>query len=252
MPNRYVRDQLILIALAMAQLPNLEVHDAPNGVVQQNAYSIQWLQDILDFWYHMVPFSATVKKVSINCTAHSDTITMPSDFILDVRNGLLTRRVPDNSNSYERRMRMPLQKFINRQITFQGATEVNFPLYYCVAGDDGDVLTQQQTMLVTPTPTINTQCLLWYYQLPPPLEANHRPKFPNDYVCIEYLRIRAHEWQGLYEPGTAQKFCNTIVANMKANNLMNEPEDDEIPMDENVYLKRNSADMNTYRWMGPV
>ena len=235
----------------MAQLPNLEVHDAPNGVVQQNAFSVQWLQDILDFWYHMVPFSATVKKISINSVANIDSIILPSDFILDVRNGLLVRKVPNDANSYQRRLRLPLQKFINRQVIFQGSTDVNFPLYYCIVGDDGSVLTQQQTMLLTPTPTIIAQCQLWYYQLPPPLEANHRPKFPNDYVCIEYLRIRAHEWQGLYEPGTSQKFCDSIIKNMKANNLMNEPENDEIPMDENVYLKRNSDTVDMWGWMGP-
>jgi hypothetical protein len=252
MPNRYVRDELISIALQMAQLPNLEVHDMPNGVVQQNAFSIQWLQDILDFWYHMVPFSATVRKISLTCTANSDNILLPTDFILDVRNGLLVRKVPDNANSYERRLRTPLQKFINRQMMYQGAVNVNFPLYYCVAGDDGNVLTQRQTMLITPTPTINTQCQLWYYQLPAKLEANQKPKFPNDYCCIEYLRIRAHEWQGLYEPGTAQKFCDKIVASMKSAGLMNEPEDDEIPMDEQVYIRRNQDSTNTYAWLGPV
>lgn len=231
-------------------MPNLSVHDAPNGVVQQNAYSIQWLQDILDFWYHIVPFSATVVKHPLTCTANNDTIILPEDFILDVRNGLLVQSIPGDNTSYIRRYRMPLQKFINRQLTNQKATDVKHPNYYCIIGDDGDVFSQRQTMKITPTPSINTSCQLWYYQLPAALEANHKPKYPNDYCCIEYLRIRAHEWQGLYEPGTAQKFCDKIVSSMKSAGLMNEPEDDEIPFDEQVYKKTDS--IQTYSWMGPV
>lgn len=249
MPNRYVRDQLVLIALDMAQLPNLTVHDAPNGVVQQHAFAIQWLQDILDYWYHMCPFSATVVKQPMSLTANTDTVTLPDDFILDVRNGLLVQTTPGDNTSYRRRFRVPLQKFINRQVVYQKSTHINYPDFYCVVGDDGNIMTQHQTMKVTPTPSINTQCQLWYYQLPAVLKANQKPKFPNDYCCVEYLRIRAHEWQGLYEPGTAQKFCDKIVSSMKASGLFNEPEDDEIPFDEQSYRKTDSNG-NPFSWMG--
>lgn len=250
MPNRYCRDELILVMLGMVQLPNLEVHDGPNGVVQQDAYAIQWLQDILDFWFHMMPFSATVKKIALTCTANNDTLIMPSDFILDVRNGLVAQTIPGDNNSYKRRFRAPLQKFINRQLDNQGAQNVKFPNWYCIVGDDGVLTTQYQTMKITPTPTIATLCQLWHYALPPRIEANQKPKFPNDYVCIEYLRIRALEWAGIYEPGTAHKFCEKIVSSMKAAGLMNEPEDDEIPMDEQVYQRSNPGN-NRNRWMGP-
>jgi hypothetical protein len=250
MPNRYTRDELILVALQMAQMPNLEVHDAPNGVVREDAFMIQWLQDILDFWHHFVPFSATVKKISVNCTVNSDSISLPSDFILDVKNGLLTQAIAGDTKSYRRCMRLPLQKFINRQVYYQTTTDVKYPLFYCISGDDGNVLTQKQTMLVTPTPTIATVCQLWYYQLPPPLEANHRPRVPNDYVCTEYLRLRAHEWQGLLEPGASQKFCHAIIKNMQGSHLLNEPEDDEIPMDQNTFMRQNTV--SPYHWMGPL
>lgn len=250
MPNRYCRDELILIMLGMVQLANLENHDAPDNVVSEEAYSIQWLQDILDFWFHMVPFSATVKKQGVSCTAHSDTLILPADFILDVRNGLVVQTIPGDENSYVRKHRTPLQKFINRQLDKQNSQNVTYPEWYCVVGDDGVITTQYQTMLITPTPTIATQCQLWYYSLPPRIEANQKPKFPNDYVCIEYLRIRALEWAGIFEPGTAHKFCEKIVASMKAAGLMNEPEDDEIPMDEQVYT-RTAWGTNRNRWMGP-
>jgi hypothetical protein len=252
MTNRYVRDELIHTALQMVQLPNLEIHDMPDGVVLQNAYCIQWLQDILDFWHHMVPFSSTVRKAPLNATANSDTILLPQDFILDVRNGYIVQRIPGNSQSFARRYRVPLQKFINRQLGAQSQQPqvIPFPNYYCISGDDDIVTSQRQTMLITPTPTIATQGYLWYYQLPAALEAAQKPRCPNDYVCIEYLRIRACEWAGLYEPGTAQKFCQAIIASMKANGLMNEPEDDEIPFDEQVYHKGIDVEMSTFGWMG--
>lgn len=250
MPCRYTRDEIIKIAINQARLPNLEVHDCPEGVVQQDAYAIEWVQSIVDFWFHMMPFSSTVIKVDITCIAHSDSITLPTDFIIDVRNGLLVQTVLNDSNSYKRRRRLPLQKFINRQETFQGAVDVHYPLYYCIAGDNGDTQHAQQTMLITPTPTISTLCKLWYYKLPPVLDANQSPKLPSDYVAIEYVRLRALEWSGIFEPGTAQKFCDKIVSGMKAAGLMNETEDDEIPFDDEVYIRRNTG-WNNYSWMGP-
>lgn len=250
MPNRYTRDELIIIALDQAMVPSLQIHECPNGVVQPDAFAIQWLQDIIDFWYHLVPFSATVKKVSLNCVANSDTILLPTDFIVDVRNGFVVQTVPGNLQSFRRRLRLPLQKFISYQLSYQSqGANVLFPNYYSINGDDNVVFTQRQTMLVTPTPTIATVGHLWYYALPLKLEANHFVKMPNDYACIEYVKIRAWEWIGKYNPGTAQQFCDKIVATMKSAGLMNEPEDDEMGFDELTY-KRGGYDGTSYHWMG--
>ncbi len=249
MPNRYARDELIKIALQMVQLPNLEVHDMPNGVVQPNAFAIQWLQDILDFWYHMVPFSATVKSTALNCVANQNYVTLPSDFILDVRNGFVVERIPGNAASKRRVIRVPLQKFINRRLLYQTSTNVDYPNFYCIQGDDDNVSTQFQRMQITPTPSISTNGELWYYALPATLESNQKPKFPNDYVCAEYIRIRALEWARVYEPGTAHKFCEKVIAGMKSAGLMNEPEDDEIPFDD-LTFRRGYEGGTAYAWMG--
>ena len=250
MPSRYVRDELIIKALDMAQVPNLNSHDIPGNVVQQDAYAIGWIQDIIDFWYHMVPFSSTVTNVSLNCVANSDQITLPSDFILDVRNGYLVETVPSTTTSMKRVIRVPLQKWLNRQVVFQNpANTVNHPYFYVVQGKTAAGL---QLLKVTPTPTINTVGTLWYYQLPPILDANDKPTFPNDYCIVEYVRIRALEWCRAYDPGTSQKFCDKIVAGMKANGLMNEPEDDELPFDQLQYRKTiDYRTAYTYGWMGP-
>jgi hypothetical protein len=122
------------------------------------------------------------------------------------------------------------------------AATVLYPSFYMIQGS---------TMKVTPTPTITATGTLWYYQLPPALQADDKPLFPNDYVCIEYIRIRALEWSRIVDPGTAQKFCEKIVGGMKAAGLMNEPEDDEIPFDEQVYSKGGRYGSNSYSWMEP-
>lgn len=251
MPNRYTRDELIIKMLDMVNLPNLKISEAPNNVVKQGAMSIGWLQDIIDFWFHMCPFSATVKKITLNATAHSDTILLPDDFILDVRNGYLIQEIPSDNLSYKRILRVPTQKFINRELAFQKSSNVNYPYFYCVM--DYDTIEQVQLMKITPTPDIATQGKLYYYALPPVLSAGEKPRFPNDYVCIEYMRIRALEWSNLMEPGTAQKFCDKIVGGMKAAGLMNEPEDNEIPFDDLTFRKRgvDNAAYNSYGWMGP-
>lgn len=248
MPNRYTRDELIRIALSMAQLPNLDIHDIPDGVVQPDAHSIQWLQDILDFWYHMVPFSATVDSTELPMTANIATVSVPADFILDVRNGYLVQTIANDALSYRRMVRLPFQKFLTRSISSQKATNVTYPYCYTVVGEDAAGL---QTIRVAPIPTQLVNGELWYYKLPTALSSNSKPSFPNDYVCTEYIRIRALEWARVYEPGTAHKFCERIIAGMKAAGMMNEPEDDEVPLD-NLSFKGGSASNQyaTYAWMG--
>jgi hypothetical protein len=248
MPNRDCRDKLILTALDMALTPNLEIHDAPDGVVQPDAFSIAWLENIIDYWYHIVPFSTTITKVSLNATANGSTIILPADFIVDVRNGYLVQTVPNDALSYDRTRRVPLQKFITRQISFQRSINaVLFPYFYTVA--QIDPTTKRQLLSITPTPTIATQGQLWYYALPARLGADDIPPFPAARIMVEYLFIRAREWSGIMPPGSAQGYCDKLLASCKAAGLLNEPEDDEIPMDGDVY--RHGRDMTTYSWMGP-
>lgn len=249
MPNRYCRDELIKVALDMVHLPNLEAHDMPHGVVQQDAFAIQWLQDILDFWYNMIPFSSTVTSAPLPIAAHQSTLVLPEDLILDVRNGYIVRTILDNPQSNKRMRRLPFQKFLPRTVHYSNAVQASilYPYFYCIIGRQGN----QQTMMVAPVPTVNVLGTLWYYQLPPRLEAGDKPTAPSDYICAEYIRVRALEWANLIEPGMAQKFCDKLVGAAKAAGLLNEPEDDEVPFDD-LTLQRGTGYSNTYAWMGPI
>ena len=240
MPCRLTRDEIILTGLDMAQAPNLKKHDAPEGVVLESAFSVKWLQDILDFYYHKAPFSTTVQReFSLNIPPNTKFVTAPSDFILDVKHGYVIQETEDLS-SRRRLLRVPLQKWINRDLWVR-PNDVDFPDYYMVQGRE---------LHITPVPTRATVTgFLWYYALPAKLEANDIPDVPNEYFLYEYIRIRALEWVGFYDPGTAVKYTDKLVGGMKAQGLMNEPEDDEIPMDLNVY-RRNPRFVNAYAWMG--
>jgi hypothetical protein len=244
MPSRYTRDELIRIAISMAQVPNLEHHDIPNGVVQVDAFAIQWLQDILDFWYHMVPFSSTVTKTSVPVLAQTNDIPLPDDFILDVRNGYIVQATSETT-SKRRTHRVPLQTWINRDLYYQSTTNPSHntcPGFYMI---------QDGMLKVTPQSSVARSAELWYYALPPILESHQKPTFPNDYVITEYIRIRALEWCRAIEPGIAQKFCDKIMASMKANGLLNEPEDDAIPFDDLTY-RHHGTGQTAFSWMGPT
>ena len=247
MPNRYTRDELVKIAMDQAQIAAVEAHDAPDGVVQDDAYTVQWLQDIIDFWYHWCPFSATVEAdYSFTISANTTTVKLPTDFILDVRNGVIIQTT-DSDNSKKRMIRTPLQKWMNRNLQWQNTT-AQYPIFYMVQGyNEAD---NTQNLRIAPASNTDRNAWLWYYKLPSKLTSTSKPRFPNDYVMIEYVKIRILEWARVYEVGTAQTFCDKILAGMKSAGLMNEPEDDEIPFDNFLYTKEPTL-VNTYAWMGP-
>src|SRR5262245_53283990 len=107
---RYTRDQIIHRALLAAKLPNLIVHDMPDGVVSQDADMLFWLQEILDYFYTHCPVAMTVHSVELNCTAQSNQLILPEDFSIDVRNGYLHQMIPGDPYSYQRTQRTSYQK----------------------------------------------------------------------------------------------------------------------------------------------
>jgi len=250
MVNRYCRDELILNMLLLVQNANLEHDEAPGGVVQPTAMSIQWLQDILDFCYHKSPFSSTVTHAPLSCTAQSDTITLPSDFILDVRDGYLVQSIAGDPLSLVRVFRRSFQDLLDQVLGSQRLTGSNYiyPNFYSVVERDAQ---GHQLMHVTPRPQSAVSGVLWYYQLPARLGAADKPVFPSDQVIIEYMRIRALEWMGLVDIGTSLKYEERLVAGMKSAGLLNEPERTEVPLDTLNY-RRQGWKNQPMSWIGPV
>jgi hypothetical protein len=252
MPNRLVRDQIILEVVEMVNLGNFRTATAPHGVVLQHAPAIGWLQYIVDFYHHTVPFSSTVKLLTpLPCIARQDYLTLPDDFIVDMRNGYVVQTIPSDTNSLQRTHRVSSQKFLTRKLWGQRATNITYPIFYNIVGKEPT--SDAQRMVITPTPTINTVGYLCYYALPPVMAAGDKPGIPNaDYICTEYVRIRAMEWANLYEPGTAQKFTDKLVVVLKAGGLLNEPEDDDVPFDDLTFIPGSySQGYDVFSMMGP-
>src|SRR5262245_66383754 len=95
----------------MAQLPNLDVHDRPSGTIVAGAFAVQWLQDIIDFWYHMCPFSATITTATTTIPQAQDCYLLLPDFILDVCNGALLQTIAGYPLAYQRAVEEPRQKW---------------------------------------------------------------------------------------------------------------------------------------------
>lgn len=238
MANRYTRDELVRRGLDLSQVSALKVHDCPANVVREDAYAVDWLQEIIDFWFHTVPQSQNVHEVSLNIPATADTVVVPADFILDVRNGYIIQ-TNEHATSKKRMRRLPLQKWISARLYYQGESHGRHSVFYTV---------QNRSIRVTPTCETIQIGYLWHYFLPPRLESNEIPEFVSDYVLIEYIRIKALEWCGQYDVGTSVKYCDKLVTGMKAAGLMNEPEDDEIPF---AVMGHSYSNRGTYAWMGP-
>src|SRR5262245_44529811 len=119
MVNRYCRDELILNMLLLVQNANLEHDEAPGGVVKPESMCIQWLQDILDYCHHKAPLSSTVSHTARNCVANQDTLQLPSDFILDVRDGYLVQSIASDATSLVRVYRRSFQDLLDQMLGTQ-------------------------------------------------------------------------------------------------------------------------------------
>src|SRR5437773_6888318 len=97
MTGRYTRDEILIQGIELASSPVIVAHDMPTGTIDINAYSIKWLQNAMDMFHKRYPFSTDVTSTSLTIPAGSSdaylTATpskyLPTNFILDVRDGLL-------------------------------------------------------------------------------------------------------------------------------------------------------------------
>lgn len=245
--NRYTRDEILNAALNMASIPTLDARDRPTyvqagtetDVIDTTALSIKWLQEGLDIFHAKFPWAGTVTSAAISITASSQDITLPSDFILDVKHGLLI----SVSSKFRRLRRNNFQRWLSFDLQYQGSART--PERYTFIKGASDNLSKIQ---ITPIPDISYTGKLWYYALPAVLTKNDIPLFPTDHTLVEYIRIRALEWVRAYDPGTAQTFVENEIARLIRNGLANEPEEDVIEFNSEVY--GNVDESTSYRWMG--
>lgn len=225
--NRYNRDQILTRALDMVDSPSLNSRERPGGAIS-GSMTAGWLQDALDLFHHEFPWAGVVRKASVQIGTDG-LMTLPSDFILDVRDGIVL-----GTNPSRRLARTSLQRFIDLQTV---NTQAGDPLRYVVRPPQIEVL---------PAPRTATSATLWYYALPSVLTSNVVPTFPSDWVLIEYVRLRCKEWLNALPPGSAVAYARDEIARLRRTGLANEPEDDRIPLDRETFIRPGGR----YDWMG--
>lgn len=243
MGNRYVRDEIIDRALNLIHSSALDAHDKSGGVINSNAYTIQWLQDCLDKYHIEYPFSGDVMDVPVTFTSGQRYLTitstgddLPTDYSIDVKDGIFYSR----GNSLVRLQRKSLQEwlpFYTRSVN----TPQQFPIVYCKFQGKFNL-----------APVFNTSLTgtLWYFSRPPVLNASSYPAFPDETCLIEYVRIKGLEWTKQYPPGTAEAYFRKALGRLKMAGLLDEPEFTVFPIEQSVMTDYGAG--TGYAFLGQV
>ena len=235
--NRLSRDNILIQALDMADLPELDNHDRPSTTIVSTAFAINWLQRAIDEVYQEFPWAGTVTSTTGSVSALNTANAAPSDFILDVRDGLLLD-ISGTTKSLIRRNFADIMQYQARNN--QGGTPVKSPpnLYTFT----------NRTLRLDVTPDISYNYTLWYYQMPAILAAGDTPTFPSDHVLVDFVYLRALEWARRIPQGSAMKYLREIeVPALRAAGLGQAPEMDHIPLDRQQFrgVRRRPWD-----WLG--
>jgi hypothetical protein len=251
--SRYSRDEILLQALDLAHAPTVTTHDIVGNTIQPQAWSIKWLQSALDFLHRMYPFSSGIAEVDLMIPANTDyallatppidlraSLYLPSDFILDVRNGIFV--TPSNSSVQYNLGRVDYQRWLGAKLAYQNGVSPN-PVCYSIA---------QKRYKILPAPSETLQATAHYFALPPEPGPEDDVEFPDEFTLIEYVKLKAQEWSRSRDvpPGTAQKYLIFQLANLRASGLLNEAEyDGGIPLENNQAIPENNL-LTRNAWMG--
>jgi len=225
---RLTRDEIISQGLELSDCANVIAHDMPGGIVDGNAYAIKWLQNALDMFHRRIPFSADLVSVGLTVGTNGDAVVtgssllLPADFIVDVRDGVLVSL----GGQSVRLRRRGFQRWLSLSLTTTTQTSFSAP-------GGGMYTVAQSRIKVWPRLSTAQPATLWYYALPPGLTAQSIPVFPDDYVLVEFVRLKALEWVRAMDPGMAQMYLGKQIAGFRAAGLLNEAEYDTIPLENN-------------------
>jgi hypothetical protein len=216
----------------MVDSPMLDQKERPGGTIHQNAMSIGWLQDALDYFHRKFPWTGTIASSAVSIVGGTVLYALPTDYTLDVRDGVRIMQ----SDTKRRLRRKPLPWLLNRDTTQTGT-----PAIYVVLGTN---------LRVWPVPDKAYTAELWYYQLPATLDTDDKPIFPDDWTLIEYIRLRGKEFTGEAQPGSAMGFAAGIAAGLQKSGLGVEGEDDQLHLDSSFFQPTGQGGGSSADWMG--
>ena len=229
--NRLTRDEILLRALDMVDSPSLDQKARPLGSIDPQSYVIGWLQEGLDYFQRKIPWSGLLASTPFTL-AGTDLYDLPADFVLDLRDGL---RIPSIRRRLERRSLTWLLDMDTE------ASRLGTPEAYVVL---------PPSIRIYPHPDKAYTAEFWYYTLPATLTASTIPDFPDDWVLIEFVRLRGKEWTGESAPGTAIAFGAAMCADLIKSGLGNTADSDALQMDRHFFRPTGSGGYDRNAWMG--
>lgn len=234
MQNRLQRDQIVVAALDAVDSPSLDQKERPSGSLT-GTLGVNWLQRSLDFFYKMFPIKGTLTTASIATVVGQHFVTLPSDFLMDFKDGIVWT-LAGTQASQSRMTRRGLSYLLSMSLTEQG-----YPRWYAIIND-----TQ---MTVRPVPDKVYTGTLWYYKMPAALASTDIPPFPDDQVLVDFLEVRYKEWLQMIPKGSAIRYMKEAVAQLQKAGIGPEPEPDQIELDRNYYGDIPGSG-NRDDWMG--
>lgn len=241
--NRLSRDEILHRGLTLADIPSLDQHDRPRGVIVEGAYSIAWLQDGLDLAHHLWPTAGLLKQLTIAFVVGQQIYSLASDHVEDKRDGLILSPGTSGVSVSGQAFRTNLEELIRLQSQAQSnPTQFrNVPTrYVCIPPD----------LYTWPIPDRAYGGTLWYYSLPTIMTDGAKvPTFPSDFVLVEYVRLRAQEHSHLLEPGVSIAYMKKAIGDLHTAGLGNEAEiQGPVPLDRKTFGRMREIQPGD--WMG--
>lgn len=232
------RDVILGRALDMIGAPALNANDRPAGTILSTALTVGWLADFVNLLAEQFPWAQELATATVVIPT-TGVITPPSDFILDVRDGLYMMQTANPTVPNQRLRRASYQKLLTRLVAMPTP---GVPTRYCYVGS---------TLRTWKVPDIPYSGQLAYYARPAVASGSTIFAFPDDITLIEYVRIRGLEWvrDPKADPGEALKYAGTRIAAFRKAGLGFEPEDDTIPFDGDQFIPM--SDQSSAQWLGP-
>ncbi len=244
MTNRYTRDEILTKGLNLVVSSPLDSHDRKGGLISSNAYCIDWLQQALDMAHKRFPFSLDITSAKVLITPRLSFVTLldnpnlflPEDFEVDVKDGL----VVDFANEIRRLKRVSFPQWLDVYNSSFNRGQAR-PQVYAF---------WDNKLQIAPVTESGFPAALWHYRLPDVLGPSDKPKFPDEWVLVEFIRIKGKEFINQYPPGTAETYMVKQLARLKQSGLLHDAELDYVPLQQNVIAEGAITDRNL--WMTGV
>ena len=219
--NRLDRNTIINRALDLADSSVLDAKDRPSSpTIESDALSITWLQEALDLFAKRFPFSLNLTEASISIAENDTSFSVPSDFIIDYRNGVIL------AEDQRRLVRRSLNVILNQLVGTSASPVRGVPDMYAVRGT---------TIKFMPKAQQAYSATLHYYSLPAVIGSTDTPFFPDDYILTHYVWIKAQEWHRVVPIGTALQYSEDRIKDLQKAGIGLESEPTEIELDRRTF-----------------